>query len=99
MSNLEKLIAKGAQVVGGDLLLRHKTVGRFRNNDFLVTEDGLAELQVIDVVVKPAPAPEAEQPAPKAEQPKATRRRAPPASPKPAPTIAPLTDDVDIDVE
>jgi hypothetical protein len=92
MSNLEALIAKGAQVVGGDLIFKHKTVGRFRDGDFLVTEDGLAELRVIDVVANPAPVPEAEPP-------KATRRRAPPANPKQPPVFAPSMENVDVDVE
>lgn len=49
MSNLERLLERGAQCVGGDLVLRHKTVGRFRNGDFFVTEDGMAELDVLEV--------------------------------------------------
>lgn len=57
MSHLEKLLAKGCQVVGGDLILRHKTMGRFRNGDFLITPDGVAELQIIDVEVAPTKAP------------------------------------------
>jgi hypothetical protein len=57
MSNLERLLAKGAQVVGGDLILRHKTMGRFRNGDFLITPDGVDELQVIDVAVEEAVKP------------------------------------------
>ena len=67
MSNLEKLLEKGAQVVGGELILRHKTMGRFRNGDFILTEDGLEELEVIDVVEVKEPkkprAKKAEEPA------------------------------------
>jgi hypothetical protein len=51
MSNLEKLLEKGAQVVGGDLILRHKVMGQFRNGDFFVTPEGMDELEIIDVVV------------------------------------------------
>jgi hypothetical protein len=51
MSNLDKLLEKGAQVVGGDLILRHKVMGQFRNGDFFVTPEGMAELDIIDVVV------------------------------------------------
>ena len=49
MSNLDKLLERGAQAVGGDLILRHKVVGQFRNGDFFVTEDGLLELEVVEV--------------------------------------------------
>jgi hypothetical protein len=51
MSNLDKLLEKGAQVVGGDLILRHKVMGQFRNGDFFVTPEGMEELDIIDVVV------------------------------------------------
>lgn len=49
-TNLEKLLEKGGQIVGGDLILRHEIMGQFRNGDFFVTEAGLAELEVVDVV-------------------------------------------------
>lgn len=52
MSNVEKLLAKGAQIVGGDLILRHQVVGMFRHDDFILTPEGEAELEIIDVVVK-----------------------------------------------
>jgi hypothetical protein len=51
MSNLDKLLEKGAQVVGGDLILRHKVMGQFRNGDFFVTPEGMNELEIVDVVV------------------------------------------------
>lgn len=53
MSNLDKLIERGAQAVGGDLILRHKLVGQFRNGDFYATEEGLLELEIEEVVAKP----------------------------------------------
>jgi hypothetical protein len=53
MSNLDKLIERGAIAVGGDLILRHKVMGQFRNGDFFVSEDGLLELDVEEVVAKP----------------------------------------------
>lgn len=62
MSNVEKLLTKGAQIVGGDLILRHQVVGMFRHDDFILTPEGEAELEIIDVVVKedkPAKAPKA----------------------------------------
>jgi hypothetical protein len=52
MSNFEKLTAMGADVVGGDLLLKHKVLGRFRDGDLQLTEDGLKMLEIDDVVVK-----------------------------------------------
>ena len=52
MSNFEKLSAMGADVVGGDLLLKHKVLGRFRDGDLQLTEEGLKMLEIDDVVVK-----------------------------------------------
>lgn len=52
MSNVEKLLAKGAQIVGGDLILRHQVLGMFRHDDFILTPEGEAELEVTDVEVK-----------------------------------------------
>lgn len=52
MSNVEKLLAKGAQIVGGDLILRHQVVGMFRYDDFILTPEGEAELEIVDVEVK-----------------------------------------------
>lgn len=49
-TKLEQLLAKGGQVVGGDLILRHQVMGNFRNGDFFVTEAGLLELDVVDVI-------------------------------------------------
>lgn len=57
MSNLDKLLERGAQVVGGDLILRHKVVGNFRNGDFYATEEGLLELETVEVVAKEVKAP------------------------------------------
>jgi hypothetical protein len=83
MSNLERLLAKGAQIVGGDVILRHKTMGRFRNGDFLITPEGVDELRVIDVVVE------------EEVKPKAQARKRPPAQ-VPA---SPLMEDITVDVE
>lgn len=40
MTNEQKLLALGAECVGGDLILRHKVLGRFRNGDLYLTDDG-----------------------------------------------------------
>lgn len=61
MSNVEKLLAKGAQIVGGDLILRHQVVGMFRYDDFIITPEGEAELEIIDVVVKEEKKPRAKK--------------------------------------
>lgn len=45
MTNEQKLLALGAECVGGDLILRHKVLGRFRNGDLYLTDDGKAVLE------------------------------------------------------
>lgn len=69
MSNLDTLLAKGAQIVGGDLIFKHKVVGQFRFGDFLLTPDGQAELEVVDVEFKEVKKTrkKAEEPAPAVE--------------------------------
>ena len=54
MDKVEQLIAKGAQIVGGDLVLRNKAMGQFRMGNFLMTPEGEAELAITDVEVKEA---------------------------------------------
>lgn len=49
MTNEQKLLALGAECVGGDLILHHKVLGRYRNGDFFITEDGLKMLQAESV--------------------------------------------------
>lgn len=61
MSNVEKLLAKGAQIVGGDLILRHQVVGMFRYDDFILTPEGEAELEIVDVEVKEVKKPRAKK--------------------------------------
>ena len=54
MSNVDKLLALGAEVVAGDVLWKHKVLGRFRNGEFIPTEEGLKALDIDDAVeVKP----------------------------------------------
>lgn len=97
MSNFEKLTAMGADVVGGDLILKHKVLGHFRNGDLHLTEEGQKMVAVDDVVVKEdAPAAPAAKPAAKA----APRRRAAaetkPVEALPQPETEP---ELEIDVE
>lgn len=61
MSNVEKLLAKGAQIVGGDLILRHQVMGMFRYGDFILTPEGEAELEITDVEVKEVKKPRAKR--------------------------------------
>ena len=65
MSAFEKLTAMGADVVGGDLIFKHKVLGHFRSGDLHLTEDGQKMLEIDDVVVKedvPAAKPAARAP-------------------------------------
>lgn len=78
MSNDKKLIERGAQSVAGNLLLRNKIVGLYNNGDFSITEDGLSELEVVDVEAKPVK-PAAPPKAPKAPSKKAAVDEALPA--------------------
>lgn len=52
MSNLDKLVAKGAYSCGGELLFKNKVMGRLRDGEFYISPEGLAELEVSDVEVK-----------------------------------------------
>lgn len=52
MSTLDKLIALGATAVGGDLVLKHKSMGQFRNGEFYPTIDGLAMAEIEEAVIK-----------------------------------------------
>lgn len=54
MSALEILIERGAQVVGGDVVFRNKSMGRLRNGVFDISHDGEQELAIEEVEVKPA---------------------------------------------
>lgn len=61
MSDADKLIEKGAQVVGGDLILRHQLVGQFRHGEFILTPEGQAELEIVDIEVKEVKKPRAKK--------------------------------------
>lgn len=57
MSNLEKLLSTGAECVMGNIVWRGKLLGSLRNGDLILTEAGMAELDVDEVEVKePTPA-------------------------------------------
>ena len=86
MSAFEKLSAMGADVVGGDLIYKHKVLGHFRDGDLHLTEEGQKMLEIDDAVVK--------EDAPTAAKPAARAPRAPRA-PRAAKTAAPTTAPVD----
>lgn len=52
MSNLEKLIAKGAYSAAGDIIFKNKVLGQMRNGAFVINDAGLAELEIEDADVK-----------------------------------------------
>lgn len=52
MSNLEKLVAKGAYSAAGDIIFKNKVLGQMRNGAFVINDAGLAELEIEDADVK-----------------------------------------------
>ena len=91
MSNFEKLTALGADVVGGDLIYKHKVLGHFRSDDLHLTEDGQKMLDIDDVVVKedvPAAKPAARAP----RAPRAAKAAAAPVEELPTPDAEPEID-------
>ena len=91
MSNFEKLTAMGADVVGGDLVFKHKVLGHFRNGDLHLTEEGNKMLEVDDVVVKedvPAAKPAARTP----RAPRTAKAAAAPVEELPTPDAEPEID-------
>lgn len=71
MSQEQTLIDRGAEICCGDLIFKGKTLGRYRNGQFQITEDGLAELEVVDVAVVEVPAPKRKAKADPAPEPAA----------------------------
>lgn len=55
MSNLEKLQAMGADIVGGELYKRHTLLGTFQAGELQLTEEGRKLLAVDDAVVVEKP--------------------------------------------
>ena len=91
MSNFEKLTALGADVVGGDLIYKHKVLGHFRDGDLHLTEEGQKMLEIDDVVVKedvPAAKPAARTP----RAPRAAKAAAAPVEELPTPDAEPEID-------
>lgn len=91
MSNFEKLSALGADVVGGDLIFKHKVLGHFRDGDLHLTEEGQKMLEIDDAVVKEdAPAAKPAARAPRA--PRAAKAAAAPVEELPTPDAEPEID-------
>ena len=59
-TQVNKFMGRGAELVAGDLILNRKSMGRFRDGVFYVSADGLDELDVEEVKVKPTAAEKAE---------------------------------------
>ena len=61
----KELLARGAECVCGDLILNRKTVGHYRNGQFIITPEGADILQnVVDVEAVEVKAPKAPKVAP-----------------------------------
>lgn len=91
MSAFEKLSAMGADVIGGDLIYKHKVLGHFRNGDLHLTDEGQKMLEIDDVVVKedvPAAKPAARAP----RAPRAAKAAAAPVEELPTPDAEPEID-------
>ena len=91
MSAFDKLSAMGAHVIGGDLILKHKVLGHFRNGDLHLTDEGQKMLEIDDVVVKedvPAAKPAARTP----RAPRAAKTAAAPVEELPTPDAEPEID-------
>lgn len=71
MTPEQTLIERGAESACGDLILKGKVMGRYRHGGFVLTEDGIAELDVIEV------------PAIEVQAPKARKAKAVEAQPEP----------------
>lgn len=94
----KELMARGAECIAGELVLRRKTVGRYRNGQFILTPEGQAELQIVDVEAKPAGAatPDRERKPAKTTKPAKPAKPAAPSPVDPAPSLDDLTDIADL---
>lgn len=104
MSNLDKFMERGAECVAGSIILRGKTLANMRNGDVVLTEDGLAELEIEEVVARPAKVAEPKPAAKTTRAPKAAKGLSVPAPVEaPAPAVADdlgdLSDLLDGDLE
>jgi len=50
--NVSIFLARGAECVGGSLILKNKTLGNFRNGEILITDEGRAELEIEEIEFK-----------------------------------------------
>ena len=56
MSDIDTLMARGADCVAGDIVFKNKSMGRMLSGSFVPTADGLTELAITDVDVDEKPA-------------------------------------------
>lgn len=52
MTNLDRLLALGADVVAGELIWKNKSLGRFRHGEFFISDEGMQALNIENVEVK-----------------------------------------------
>lgn len=89
MSDLQKLLDLGADVVAGDVIWKQKSLGRIRDGAFYPNENGLEALQIDDVPVRmvtetAAPTPAAKKArAKKAAEPEVVQEPEAPVEPTP----------------
>lgn len=83
----KELIKRGAECVAGNLIMNRKLMGEYKNGVFVITDAGIAELEVVEVQVKVEK--------PKAEPKVETKQKAKPKEkePEPAPLPDPVVDD------
>jgi hypothetical protein len=56
MSDIDTLMARGADCVAGDIVFKNKSMGRMLSGVFIPTADGLVELAITEVDVDEKPA-------------------------------------------
>lgn len=54
MTDVEKFLARGAHSVAGSIILNNKTMGDVRNGVLILTSEGLAELEIDEVIPRMA---------------------------------------------
>ena len=97
MTDVEKFLARGAHSVAGSIILNNKTMGDVRNGVLILTSEGLAELEIDEVVPRMASeAPESTEidevvkPAKPAKKPKANKVADPVVEDPVEPVLDPL---------
>ena len=92
MSNLETLLAAGAESVAGSVILNNVEVGVFADGEFQVSQEGLEQLEQLEQLAGATPTATDEPVAP-------TKPAAKKSSKKAAPAPALVVPDVDTTVD